>query len=71
MEEGKDLQVNISGATLPRPAPATWISSFTTPPGTFSRLHRRRDERNVYLSNLAAGWYTIRNAWYGPLATIR
>ena len=37
VEEGKDLQVSLSGgAALAGRAAATWTSSFTTPPGIFS-----------------------------------
>ncbi len=66
VEAGKDLQVSITGAALP---PASGgdldIEVYDVSGNLLVASTGGSTNETVCLSNLAAGWYVIRNAWYG------
>ena len=66
VEAGKDLQVSIGGAALP---PASGgdldIELYNASGDLLVASTGGSTSETLYLSNLAAGWYSIRSAWFG------
>ena len=64
VEEGKDLQVSISGAAfLPSEGNDMDIELYNASGDLLAAAVSGSTSEMLYLSNLAAGWYFIRNAW--------
>ena len=65
VEEGKDLQVSISGAALPPASVGDMdIELYDASGNLLVAAASDSTSEMLYLSNLAAGWYFIRNAWW-------
>ena len=71
VEEGKDLQVRIRGWRLPAGGGDMDIELYNASGNLLVAAASDSTSEMLCLSNLAAGWYFIRNAWFGTPMTIR
>ena len=65
VEKGKDLQVSISGAAfLPSEGNDMDIELYNASGDLLAAAVSGSTNETLCLSNVAAGWYIIRNVWY-------
>ena len=64
VEEGKDLQVSLSGGLLSAGGGDMDIELYNASGSLLVAAASDSTSEMLYLSNLAAGWYFIRNVWW-------